>query len=233
MELLLFITFAPILILALYVYWHDKYEKEPIGLLIIALLLGALIVIPVIYVEIWLGKYWEMKFGKLFTGDLAVLASAAYVAFIVAALTEETFKYIAFFYFWKNKHFNELFDGIIYAVFISLGFAAVENVLYVFHSNNGGMVVGMLRAITAVPAHALFGVAMGYYLGLAKFEPKHRIRYLFLALCIPIILHGLYDFILMAENEWLFLLFIPYIIILWVSALKRMRLHSHRSVFKR
>ena len=231
MKMLLFITFAPILILALYIYWRDKYEKEPIGLLLMALLLGALIVIPIIFVETWLGDYWETKFGNKLTGDVATLASAAYVAFIVAAFTEEAFKYLAFFYFWRNRNFNELFDGIVYAVFISLGFAAVENALYVL-AEDGGITVGMLRAVTAVPAHALFGVAMGYYFSLAKFEPKHRTKYLFLALLIPIALHGIYDFILMAENELLFLLFVPYIIVLWISALKRMRLHSNNSVFK-
>ena len=96
------------------------------------------------------------------------LASAGYTAFVVAGFTEELMKYLAFyFFFWQERNFNEKFDGIIYAVYISLGFAAVENILYVF---SGGMGVGFVRAFTAVPAHALFGISMGYYFGLARFD---------------------------------------------------------------
>ena len=101
--------------------------------------------------------------------DLEGLSYAAYTAFIVAALTEEGMKFLAFyFFFWKNRNFNERFDGIVYAVYISLGFAGIENILYVF---TGGYSVGVIRALTAVPAHALFGIVMGYYFGMAKFNP--------------------------------------------------------------
>ena len=100
------------------------------------------------------------------------LATAAYDSFVVAAFTEEAFKYLVFLIFiWRNKHFNERFDGIVYATFISMGFAAVENVLYIIGS---GLGTGILRAFTAIPAHAIFGITMGYFLARAKFRPNNK-----------------------------------------------------------
>ncbi len=221
---LLLISLAPIVIIAFFIYFKDKWEKEPIGLLLITLLVGALTVIPILFLETFL-----QKFSGYFDG----LMHAAYEAFVIAAFSEELFKFLAlFFLIWKNKEFNEKFDGIVYAVFISLGFALVENILYVFGDSAGGYSVGILRAVTAVPAHALFGVVMGYHFAIAKFEPSRRGFEIFLALAFPILLHGLYDFWLMSENGYLLLLFIPYVIVLWIFGFKRMKTHSDDSVFK-
>ncbi len=218
---LLFLSLAPIILILFYVNYRDKYEKEPLNLLIKSLVAGAIITIPIIIIEIILD---DIHVGT------SKMVNAFYKGFIVAALTEEAFKLFAFrILIWKNKNFNEFFDGIIYAVFISLGFAAVENVLYVFQ--NGGA-VGILRALTAVPAHAIFGVAMGYYFGLARFNPEKKTYYMSMAIFIPVLLHGLYDFIIFSENEWLLLLFIPYIIFMWVFGFKKMKNHSANSQFK-
>jgi protease PrsW len=226
MALLLFLSLAPVLIILFYIYYRDKYEKEPIGLLIKSLLLGAASVIPVIIIEILLDNYWQDKFSS----NVHQLGNAAYSAFIVAALTEELFKFGVFFlYVWRKKDFNERFDGIVYAVFISLGFAMVENILYVFQH---GLPVAILRAFTAVPGHALFGIAMGYYLGLAKFIPEKRTKYIWLGLGMPILLHGIYDFMLMSQNGWFLLLFIPFIIFMWILNFKFMKRHSLNSIFK-
>src|SRR5512137_2600832 len=147
---LLFISLAPILIIAFYIYNRDKYEKEPIPLLLKALFAGILIVLPVVLIEKLLSYPSEMMEG---------LPAVAYTAFAVAALTEEGMKFLAFlFFFWNNRNFNEKFDGIVYSVYIALGFAGIENILYVY---SGGYGVGLIRAITAVPAHALFGIVMG------------------------------------------------------------------------
>ena len=223
---ILLISLAPILIIAFYIYFRDKYEKEPISMLLWAFALGAIITLPIIFIEGFLDNHWNKKFEP---HNLHLLTNAAYVAFVVAALTEETFKYIAFFFIWNNKNFNEKFDGIVYAVFISLGFAAVENILYVIQHGTG---TGIIRAFTAVPAHALFGVAMGYYFGQAKFTVTDKTLKLVLALTIPILLHGIYDFILFSENTYLLILFVPYIIYLWIVGFKRMKKHSEDSVFK-
>jgi len=220
---LLILSLAPIAIIAAFIYFKDKWEKEPIKLLLLSLLFGALTVIPILIIETALGN---------FSTNLEGFAKAGYDAFVVAGFTEELFKFIALYLLiWKNKEFNEKFDGIVYAVFISLGFALVENVLYVL-GDSDGISVGILRAVTAVPAHALFGVVMGYHFAIAKFEPSSKTIQLLLALFFPILIHGFYDFCLMSNNGYLLFLFIPYVVVLWIFGFKRMKAHSENSVFK-
>lgn len=217
---ILFISLAPIVLILLYIYKRDKYEKEPMGLLLRCLGIGAIITLPILLIEIGIGAIASFE---------DKIADAFYQGFVVAAFTEEMFKFLAFLLIvWRNRNFNELFDGIIYAVFISLGFAAVENILYVIGHGGG---VGVLRAFTAVPAHALFGITMGFYFGLARFNPEKFKKYLWLAILVPILLHGLYDFFLMAENGILLLLFIPFMVYLWIAGFKKMKKHSISSVF--
>lgn len=209
---LLTIALAPVLIILVYIYFRDRYEKEPVGLLLRGLFAGILITVPIIFTE---------KFLSLPAQDISGLSNAAYESFIIAALTEEGFKFLAvFLLFWRNREFNERFDGIVYAVFVSLGFAAVENIMYVFDS---GMETGLIRALTAVPAHAVFGITMGYYVGLAKFIPEQKQLLLVKAFLYPIILHGIYNFLLLSAHPVLLLLFIPYIIYLWRSGSKKMK----------
>ena len=206
------VSLAPIVIILVYIYVRDKYEKEPVSLLLKSLGLGALIVIPVVFIESLLSAIMPY-FNEMGT--------AFYDAFVVAAFTEEAFKFLVlYFLIRKSKEFNERFDGIVYAVFISLGFAAVENVLYVYE---GGLNVGLLRAFTAVPAHALFGVSMGYYFALSKFETESTNMNMFKALAVPIVLHGIYDFILMTGHPYLLFAFIPFLIYLFWSGLKKMK----------
>jgi len=222
---LLAISLAPILVILFYLYFRDKYEKEPVGLIIRAFVLGAISTIPIVIVEMYLSDLWEQ-----FTGGRAdKYATAAYSAFVVASFTEELFKLLVVFLFWSNKNFNEKFDGIVYAVFVSMGFAAVENVMYVY---GGGTSTGILRAFTAVPGHAIFGIVMGYYLGIAKFHKEIRSINIVLAFFMPFLLHGIYDFILFAENGWLLLLFIPYLIYMWRVGFRNLKKHSDESPFK-
>ena len=218
---LLIISLAPVLIIAGYIYFRDKYEKEPVRLLLYALLAGGLAVIPILFVEIFLDSFTESFPGLL---------SAAWNAFVVAAFTEELFKFLALYLLiWKSPEFNEKFDGIVYAVFISLGFAAVENILYVAQ---GGVNAGIMRAITAVPAHAIFGIAMGFYFGLARFYEKEQYTLKLKALVYPIILHGIYDFILMSEIVWLTGVFFLFVIFLYVWGSKRLKRLSDQSIYK-
>jgi len=206
------IALAPIFIILIYIYIRDKYEKEPISLLLKSLALGAFIVIPVLFVE------YALMAVNPFTKNIG---HAFYEAFLVAASTEEIFKYLVlYFLIKKSKEFDEPFDGIVYAVFISLGFAAVENLMYVFDS---GLNTGLVRAFTAVPAHAFFGVSMGYYFAKAKFKAKHKKLNLQKALLIPILLHGLYDFILMVGPPTTLILFIPFVIFLWINGFKKIK----------
>ena len=220
---LLLISVAPVAIILVYVYYRDKYEKEPISLLTKGLVAGMLTVLPIIVVEraisATLPYFLYGKIGMAFGN-----------AFLVAALCEETFKLLAvYMLIWKNPNFNERFDGIVYAVFVSLGFALVENIMYVF---SNGLSVGISRAFTAVPAHAMFGIMMGYYLGLAKFITTSRFKYLALAFFVPFLFHGLYDFILMVKIQWVLLLFFPFLIYLMYRTQIRMKEHEENSVFK-
>ena len=218
---LLFISLAPVLIIALYIYNRDRYEKEPFSILIKALFAGVLIVLPAVIIEKFLTGLYPGTEG---------LAYAGYTAFVVAGLTEEGLKFMAFYiFFWKDKNFNEKFDGIVYAVYIALGFAAIENILYVF---SGGVGVGIVRALTAVPAHALFGIVMGYYFGLARFTGRHRPSLLILAFVLPYIFHGLYNFLLMSNSPVLLIVFIPVFIYFWITGFKKMSYLSDASRFR-
>ena len=151
-------------------------------------------------------------------------------AFFVVALVEEFSKYIIVRYFAQPRlAFNEPYDGIMYAVMVSMGFAATENIMYVIQ---GGTEVAVLRAFTAVPAHATFGILMGYFMGKAKFS-SNRIKLNLASLGLAIFFHGAYDF-------FLFIKFIPGI---WVGAFvsliigillsrKAIKKHQERSHFK-
>ena len=208
--LLLAAAVAPSAAMIYYFYNRDKYEKEPRLLLLKAFLMGGGLVIPVLFVEMNLNIF-DIDDGNLF--------AAGYTAFVVAGLVEESFKFLFFFLFiWKNREFDEMYDGIVYAVFISLGFATVENLAYVLST---GFSTAIIRAVTAVPAHALFAVVMGYYLGIARFaKPQYRQKYIWLGFISPIILHGIYDFILLSQKFFLLMLFIPYMLYLWKRGLR-------------
>ena len=219
---LILLAIAPVIAIAFYVYIRDKYEKEPVRLLLIALFAGIICAIPVLLIEILLGFF--------ITNDNPSFL-AFYNAFVVAGFTEELFKFLALFILiWKKKEFNEKFDGIVYAVFISLGFAGIENIIYVLQH---GESTGYIRALVSVPGHALFGVTMGYYFGLAKFYKEKRKAFMTRALLYPIILHGIFDFILMLGNYRLLVGFIPYVIFLYIDGLRKMKNISERSIYRR
>ena len=218
---LLLLALAPAILLMVYLYFRDRYEKEPISLILRGMLLGVIVIFPVGVIENYL------------TGlgvSMDKIPKAAYDGFIVAGATEEAFKYImVFILVWRNPNFNEKFDGIVYAVSVALGFAAVENLFYVFSNNS--MQVGLLRAFTAVPGHTIFGVVMGFYLGLARFDPSNRRKWLLRAFMVPWLLHGVYDFLLMSGHPVLLLVFIPFLIFMYRLGIKRMRELNNQSVF--
>lgn len=223
--ILIAVALAPVIVILTYINKRDKYEKEPLKLLIKVFVFGIISVIPVFFIETALTNYWHTKYAL----PNMPLQTAAYEGFITAALTEELFKLFVFFIFiWKNRNFNEKFDGIVYAVFISMGFAATENLMYVLSTGFG---TGIIRAFTAVPAHAIFAVSSGYFLAFAKFKPKGKILYLILALAVPILLHGIYDFILLSKNDLLLLIFVPYVIFILIVAFKEIKRHSDASRF--
>ncbi len=221
---LISVAIAPVLIFAIYIYIRDKYEKEPLKLLMTGVLYGVFITVPIVHTE---------NFVTLFIPNAGVTMEAFYLAFIVAALVEEGFKFlILFFLVWKNDNFNERFDGIVYAVFISLGFAGLENIMYVLNPEIGGMRTAISRAIFSVPGHGLFGVAMGYYFALIKFVPENRFKLTLCAFFVPWALHGIYNFILLLNIPYFMFIFVPFVAYLWVVGFKKMKYHIEDSPFK-
>ena len=215
---------APVLICLCYMYIRDKYEKEPYRLLAVGLVFGAAITAPIVHVETLVMSWMPA---------LDVQGEALYVSFLVASLVEEGFKLLVLcLLMWRERNFNERFDGIVYAVFISLGFACVENVLYVVNPSLGGLGTALSRAVYSVPAHGFFGVAMGYYIALWRFVPTGRVWHALGAFFVPWALHGAFDFILLAELPHFMFLFVPFVILLWWGGLRKMRRHLALSPFR-
>jgi len=196
---LLLSALIPVFFVFVFIYFMDKYEKEPIRLLLANFFLGAIgsiIITTLLYVIIDI---------PLPLRDHTSVFEQFIKAFFVVGLTEEFSKYIVLRYYAQpHKEFNEPFDGIVYAVMISMGFAATENIMYVYQ---GGLETALIRAFTAVPAHATFGILMGYYVGKAKFSNNRFVLNL-CGLFLAAFFHGAYDF-------FLFIDFIPGI---WVGA---------------
>jgi RsiW-degrading membrane proteinase PrsW (M82 family) len=223
MELILF-ALAPVAVVIFYIYLKDKYEKEPKRLLLISFLLGAIVSIIITTI-----LYGVFDLTLPLTNNLSVLQQFVQ-AFFVVGFSEELSKYLIVLLFaQRHKAFNEPFDGIVYAVMVSMGFAATENIFYVLES---GVSTAILRAFTAIPAHATFGILMGYFMGKAKFS-NNRILLNLTGLGLAILFHGAYDF-------FLFINFIPGI---WVGAFvsliigiilsrKAIKIHQNNSIFK-
>lgn len=179
------ISVAPGLAIILFIYMKDKYEKEPRSYLFKCFLMGVLSIIPAVILS--------LSFEGSLTLESLNIPDQFIKAFFVVALAEEGAKFFFVRVFaYRNSNFNEPFDGIIYAVMVSMGFATAENILYVF---SDGIGTGILRMFTAVPAHASFAIIMGYFLGLAKFS-KNSSYLALLGLSGAILFHGAYDFFL-------------------------------------
>lgn len=211
----LFTAVLPIIIIGVVIYRIDRYDKEPMGLLFKLMLFGALAAIPVIIVEILLEKI-----------PISGIIGVVYRAFIAIALVEEFFKRLVVHLFaYKRPEFDEPLDGIVYCVFAALGFAALENILYVFSYSAVSPNIALYRGILSVPAHTLFGVSMGYFMSLAKYatDPNVAQRYKTRSLWVPVFFHGVYDFILFMGSPLLLLIFIPFVIYLWVNGIKKLK----------
>ena len=213
----------PALFLLYKVYQADRIEKEPPGLLISLVLYGIL--------ATGLAMVAEMVGGTV-VGVLFPENSLLYRLFFyfgVVALAEEGAKYVLLKRrTWYSPAFNYQFDGLVYAVFVSLGFALWENISYVAMY---GLQVALLRAVTAIPGHACFGVFMGVWYGLAKkFERRgdqeKAQRYCRMAFLVPAFLHGSYDFIASMESGLWSLLFVIFIVTLFVVALRLVKRQS-------
>lgn len=204
----------PALVLIFFVYKQDKKEKEPKSLLFKLVLFGFISIIPALIFEIIGGAIVGIFF------DDNSVAYAFFDCFFVIAVAEEGSKFLMLrLGSWKNRAFNFTFDGIVYAVCTSLGFALLENIMYVLSS--GGFSLAVSRAFTAVMAHAVFGVLMGVYYGRARQYQSlgnfQRMRKNFaMAVFIPGLLHGLYDFLLSVGNVISILVFGVVLIVIYI-----------------
>ena len=189
---LLSLAIAPGFAIMLFIYLKDRYNREPLRHLFMCFVLGVLSAIPAVYLEMY-GSY-------LLNDMMSVsLTHTIISAFIVVALVEEFCKYIMLsLYAYPKKAFDEPLDGIVYSVMVSMGFATIENVGYVFQH---GMGTGIARMFLSVPAHAAFGVLMGYYVGQAKFVTGNGFRLRMTGLFWAVFFHGLFDcFLFLGDN---------------------------------
>ena len=194
---ILFAAILPVVLLLLYI-WKKDPQKEPTSWLIKAFLWGIGICIPVAIIE--KGIHF-MLFGG---GEPSTLLGTTAKAFFVAALPEEAAKLLAL---WlvlrKNPHFDEHFDGIVYAVCVGLGFATIENIHYLIIFSDNWVHVAIARSLLSVPGHYAFAVLMGYFYSVYHFVDHSR-KTAACILLIPILAHGIYDALAMSGmvNEY-------------------------------
>ncbi|GAA3405268.1 glutamic-type intramembrane protease PrsW [Paenibacillus hodogayensis] len=197
---------APGIALLAYFYLKDRYDSEPIHMVVRVFLFGVLLVFPTMVLQRTL---------QLGLGDNPLL-----FAYGITAAVEEFLKwFIVYYAIYKHTVFDEPYDGIVYSVSVSLGFATLENVIYAL-LNSFSFSALLFRAFLPVSAHALFAVLMGYYMGKAKFgDPRHSARLLFKSLWIPILWHGTFDYILMQTKTYWLWLIVPLMVFLWVRGM--------------
>lgn len=228
---ILLTALPPIAILLYYIYHKDKKSLESTGQLVKAFLYGILSAPLSFCMLIPLGLI------GVYPAEATSILGSISTAFFGAAIPEEIAK---FFMLWlllrKNPYFDEKMDGIVYAVCVSLGFAALENIMYLFSNEEAYLSVGIARAIFAVPGYFCFGILMGYYYSLAKFYPKTPKKNKALILVAPIIVHGLYDSILFIINVTPAISGIPLIVFLlfchkmWKYGSKSIQEHLQRDL---
>ncbi|MCS7037344.1 MAG: PrsW family glutamic-type intramembrane protease [Saprospiraceae bacterium] len=205
------------------IFRADRYEREPLWLLLLCFAGGGLMTLPVVRAEIWALR--QLGYPP------ASLLDAAILSFGVLAPLEELSKWlllalVAF----PSRAFNEPMDGIVYAVLIAMGFASVENIAY---ADRFGWPILLTRTLTAVPAHLAFAIVQGYYAGKAQAQPGRQRHWLFLGLLLAALVHGLYDLlVIQGWSQWLVFLGVAalYPYLYFLSGLVRQ--HQEQSPFR-
>jgi len=220
----LMIGMIPAIALIVYIYHLDSVEREPVGLIMKLFFLGGISTVIASLLE---------ELGEFIIQAIPGLSSTIWYQvieyFVVVAVAEEGVKHLMLRRTtWYDPNFNFRFDGIVYSISVSLGFAAFENVLYIL---NFGLGVAPIRAITAIPMHCITGIFMGHYYGQAKHAEYYHARgrenfYWVLSMLVPVLLHGFYDFAASSEDELLCTLFLIYVVILDIVALLSVRRYA-------
>ena len=220
--LLILLAIAPGIALVAFILLHDRYDREPFGLLLKVFVFGMVAVLPTVVVEL-IGQSFN-----LFTGTFGLI----FEAFIVIGLSEEFFKRAVVMRFaFSHPAFNERLDGIVYCCMAALGFATLENVFYVLTYYTAYPDIWITRAFLSVPIHMLLGITMGYYLSMSKFctHPGKCTAYFRKSLIIPALLHGAFDFIVATDLPLLSLLLIPFVVYVWISSMIKLRRYHKES----
>ncbi len=225
MGLYILAAVLPALLLMLYIYLQDAVEKEPLPLLLRLVGMGALAALAALLLE---------GLGQRLLGVLVRPGTALHTlltAFLVIAAVEEGAKLLFLCRrTWDEPNFNYRFDGVVYAVFVSLGFAAFENLRYIFAF---GLGVALPRALLAVPGHMGFAVVMGYFYGRARLR-ENRGRSgrpsLVMACLLPVVLHGVYDACCMLGTRLATLIFVVFVCALYLSVFYLIRHEAEADV---
>lgn len=224
------IAVIPGLIIIGYVYLKDKVEKEPLPLILKLIAFGA----ACCYVA---GFAENVAAGFLPSYPKGTLNYALINAFLLAAFWEELIKFLALkLGSWKNSSFNYRFDGVVYGVSVAVGFAVLENVMYV---SMYGFATALVRAFTAVPLHAFCGAAMGIFYSYAKEasilgQNGKSMFNRILALVVPMLIHGVYDTLAMMSSElasMLLIVFVAFLYIVMIRVIKQFSAADHQAGF--
>lgn len=211
---------SPAVAIMTFIYLSKRIELEPLPLIIRMFVIGVIMVFPIMFIQ------YAFETEQVITNQL-------FVSFFLAGLLEEFFKwFFLLFVAYRHSHFDHHYDGIIYGGAVSLGFATIENVLFLF---NKGIEIAMLRAVFPVSSHALFGIIMGYYMGKAKFTTVHIRKSLACALIIPVVLHTIYDYIITIQTDTWAYWITPFMVGLWIVGIRKIRLANdhHESIYHR
>ena len=223
---LLLAALVPAAFLMVQVYRLDRIEKEPAGLLLKLVLFGALSGLAAGAIEGALTRLLDVTLGG---GMLRLMLEN----FLAVALVEEACKrWVVLKFAWRHPAFDYRFDAVVYCVFSALGFAALENILYVAEY---GFAVAVSRALLSVPGHCFFAVYMGIYLGQAKMAERAMQRYyielpdetpgqyLRASLLVPTLLHGFWDFSLSVGGGLMTVLFYLFVLAFFIDAYRKLR----------
>jgi RsiW-degrading membrane proteinase PrsW (M82 family) len=228
MRLLLIAAVLPGLFIMYYVYKKDWVEKEPIGLIIKLLVFGAIAVVPAVLLEL-LGSF--IVYGGIDEPSLVTRTQVFLDNFVVVAVSEELCKFLFLKKItWKHPAFDYRFDAIVYSVSVSMGFAILENIMYVFEH---GLSIALTRALISIPGHACFAVTMGVFYGQAKLnerlERKSPMKTdLFMAVLLPVLMHGFFDFCLSIDSGLYTALFYVFIIVADIICLRLIKNFSKK-----
>lgn len=183
----------PAFVLLKYIYRKDSIRPEPTKWLLKGFFYGVLSTVVSTFISSPLG------FLGFYTNDFTSVGGALSTAFFGAAIPEEAAK---LFMLWlllrKNPYFDEKLDGVVYAACIGMGFASLENIMYLFSNYNQWVSVGIMRALISVPGHFMFAVIMGYYYSIGYWG--HSKKHMCLAFLYPMLLHGIFDSLLMMSG---------------------------------